>query len=135
MLKIDDSLRDQLIKAARQAAANSYSPYSKYPVGCALLTASLQIITGCNVENASYGLTMCAERVALFNATSEGHTSFLALAIAGGQTTPAAPCGACRQVMVELCGSQIPIFFTTLKTSNNIVSTTLQELMPHAFAL
>lgn len=135
MTTIDDTLRIALINLARQAAGNSYSPYSKFPVGTALITSTDVIITGCNVENASYGLTMCAERVAIFQAVADGHRDIIAIAIAGGMDQPAAPCGACRQVMLEHCAPQTPIFFTTLKSGGEIITTTVEELLPHGFTL
>src|SRR5215510_11209149 len=91
----------KLIRHARQAMKNAYAPYSDFRVGAALLTSTGKIYSGCNVENGSYGLTVCAERTAIFKAISEGHRRFTAIAIttATGEHVP--PCGACRQVMVE----------------------------------
>jgi cytidine deaminase len=104
-------------------------------VGAALLTASGEVFTGCNVENASYGLTLCAERVAVFKAVSQGNTDFVALAIAGGSATaPAAPCGACRQVLAEFGKPDMSVWFAGL-ANGPITTTTLAELLPHSFAL
>lgn len=89
-----------LLEAAREAQRHAYAPYSQFPVGAALLTAADHIITGCNVENASYGLTICAERAAIARAVSEGHRQFRAIAIVAPHRAPL-PCGACRQVMAE----------------------------------
>ncbi len=89
-----------LVRAARAARRRAYSPYSRYPVGASVLTASGAVISGCNVENASYGLSVCAERVAIQRAVAEGHRRMRAVAVVTG--SPAAmPCGACRQVMHE----------------------------------
>ena len=118
----------KLIDAARKARNNSYSPYSKYKVGAAVLTDDNTIISGCNVESSSYGLTCCAERVALFSAISNGHNKFKALAVItkdGGT-----PCGACRQVIWDLCGD-IPIYIAD--ENGNIDETTSKELLPNAF--
>lgn len=89
-----------LVQAAVAARRRAYAPYSRFPVGAALLASDGRVFTGCNVENASYGLTVCAERVALFKAVSEGAQEFLAIAIACGES-PCSPCGACRQVLRE----------------------------------
>ncbi len=94
----------KLIAAARKARLRAYAPYSSFRVGAALLTKSGRIITGSNIENSSYSLTICAERVALFKAISENHSSFRAIAIAGENGDRLSPCGACRQVLLELAG-------------------------------
>ncbi|MCR4418448.1 MAG: cytidine deaminase [Ignavibacteria bacterium] len=96
--------RDKLIEKAIEAKNFSYSPYSKFRVGAALLTNNNEIITGCNVENASYGLTICAERTAIFKAYSEGKRRFKAIAISSDDKNFCPPCGACRQIIWELCG-------------------------------
>jgi cytidine deaminase len=100
--------RDKLIKEARKAAANSYSPYSKFPVGAAVIVEdTISIYRGCNIENSSYGLTMCAERSAIFNAISDGHEKIIEIAISCQNLSIVSPiqhkmsCGACRQVMAE----------------------------------
>lgn len=130
---ISGPVRDLLIQAAREAAANAYCPYSHYPVGAAALTLDGQIYTGCNVENISYGLSMCAERTALFKAVSAGCRSFAALAVAGGDKRPAAPCGACRQVLGELCPPETPVFIARLKKGGKVTVSTLGELLPRSF--
>ena len=118
----------ELIKHAQEMRTFSHAPYSSYTVGAAVLTENGSIIGGCNVESSSYSLTCCAERVALFRAISEGHHSFKALAVAtenGGSL-----CGACRQVVWDLCGD-IPIFITD--KNGKIDETTSAELLPEAF--
>ena len=124
-----------LVTAARAAAARAYAPYSKYRVGAALLAADGTVFTGCNVENASYGLTNCAERTALFKAVSEGRRRFRALAIAGGPPKdPAVPCGACRQALAEFCPPDLPVAVAPLRHGAPVVRA-LAEYLPHSFAL
>ena len=122
-----------LAAEAREAAAASYSPYSGYPVGAALLARDGSVWRGCNVENASYGLTMCAERTALFKAVSEGRRDFAAIAIAGGTPdAPAVPCGACRQALAEFCTPETPVVVVPLSGGGPVVRT-LGDYLPHAF--
>ncbi len=124
---------ERLVAAARNAAENSYSPYSRYAVGAALLDADGGVWTGCNVENASYGLTMCAERTALFKAASEGRRSFRAIAIVGGTAdAPAVPCGACRQTLAEFCAPDMPVAVAPLREGEATLRT-LGDYLPHAF--
>jgi len=118
-----------LITDAQQALKNAYNPYSRFGVGAALLCADGTIITGCNVENASYGATMCAERVAFFKAISQGKRAFIAIAIVGSDGSFAYPCGMCRQVMSEF-GLELQVIVAS-KTEHRIH--TLMELLPHAF--
>ena len=121
---------EKLIRAARIAKNNSHAPYSKYRVGAAILTENDIIISGCNVESSSYGLTCCAERVAIYSAITQGHNKFKALALYtenGGS-----PCGACRQVIWDLCGD-IPVYITD--KNGNVVETTSKFLLPKAFEL
>ncbi len=92
-----------MIKMALQARENAYASYSNFKVGAALLASSEKVYTGCNVENATYGLTVCAERVALWKAISEGEREFVRIAVASESERPAAPCGACRQLLWEFC--------------------------------
>lgn len=120
----------ELIERAVEARKLAYAPYSKFAVGAALLSADGRIFTGCNVENASYGLTMCAERVALFKAVSEGVREFQAIAIACGDGA-CAPCGACRQVLYEFAPEILVIM--TDGEGKRIRRGTLSALFPLAF--
>ncbi|MBO8165915.1 MAG: cytidine deaminase [Thermotogae bacterium] len=119
-----------LIEKALEARKNSYSPYSNFAVGAALLTEDGEIFLGANVENASLGLTICAERSAIFSAVSYGKRKFKAIAIAGSQESPTPPCGACRQVMTEF-GE----FAVILVGQNEILETSVSELLPLQFDL
>lgn len=127
----------ELLKEAMKARERSYCPYSGYAVGAALLTKDQRVICGCNVENASYTPTICAERCAIFKAVSEGITEFEAIAIAGGPkgeapTAYAYPCGVCRQVMSEFCDAGT--FRIIVGTGEeDLQSYTLEELLPHSF--
>lgn len=107
---------DELFDAAVKTAEKSYSKYSGFRVGAALLTADGRVFTGCNIENASYSMTVCAERTAVFKAVSEGITKFSAIAVAGSSTDdfskPCVPCGACLQVLSEFCGKDFPIILS-----------------------
>jgi len=126
---------EPLLAAARAAARNAYCPYSRFAVGAALLADDGRLFTGANVENASFGLTLCAERAALVAAVSAGARTFRALAVAGGSRTPAMPCGACRQVLAEFCPDAMPIFYATRGNRGAIRCTTLGRLLPDAFRL
>ena len=128
-------VRALLLQAARDAATRAYCPYSHFPVGAAVLTLDGQIHTGCNVENVSYGLTLCAERNALAQAVSAGCRAFAALAIVGGTARPAMPCGACRQVLAEFCPPGMPLFLARLARGGRVRSFTLNRLLPHGFSL
>lgn len=120
-----------LIEAAIEAYKKAYVPYSKFGVGAALLTESGKIVTGCNIENASYGLTNCAERTAFFKAVSEGEKTFRALAVVADTDDPVSPCGACRQVMVEFCPPNLPVYLCNLE--GKTLETTVEQLLPYAF--
>lgn len=121
----------KLLEHAKAAVANAYAPYSGYRVGSALLCADGSIFTGCNVENASYSLTVCAERSALFSAVNAGHQSFLAIAVYVDSDRQFPPCGACRQVISEFAPS-LPVIY-----ANHLGSeiTSMAELLPGAFKL
>lgn len=122
---------DDLIQAATKAREKSYSPYSKFAVGAAVRTRTGEIFGGCNIENASYGLSMCAERNAIFNAVSAGHQDLVAIAVIGQTDGPISPCGACRQVISEFLPQQAPVYLTNL--TGNTVTTTVADILPGAF--
>jgi cytidine deaminase len=122
---------DDLIQAATKAREKSYSPYSKFAVGAAVLTSTGEIFEGCNIENASYGLSMCAERNAIFNAVAAGHQDLVAIAVIGQTDGPISPCGACRQVISEFLPQQAPVYLTNLV--GNTVTTTVADILPGAF--
>ena len=126
----------KLIAAAISAQANSYSPYSNFRVGAALLTAGGKIYTGSNIENASFGVTNCAERTALFKAVSEGERAFCAIAVVGGSagevTNLCPPCGVCRQALSEFCNGELLVL---LSDGEQICRYTLGELLPASFDL
>jgi cytidine deaminase len=122
--------REKIIDSARQAAQKAYAVYSEYKVGAALLTADENIFEGCNVENSSYGLTVCAERVAVYKAVSGGYREFAAIAIWSESSPPARPCGACLQVLAEF-GSNIDIFCANSKGETDEFK--LKELLPQGF--
>uniref|UniRef100_A0AC34QUL4 Cytidine deaminase n=2 Tax=Panagrolaimus sp. JU765 TaxID=591449 RepID=A0AC34QUL4_9BILA len=130
MSKISDEIKNKMIKLALEITKESYCPYSKYPVGAALLLDNDEIITGVNVENASYGGTICAERTAVVTAITKGHRKFKGIAIATHGPTPSAPCGLCRQFMFEF--GNMPVFLITSK-NNDIITTDLVELLPRGF--
>ena len=119
-----------LMNRAIKARENSYCPYSHFAVGAALLCEDGTLFEGCNIENASYGLTNCAERTAIFKAVSEGHTKFKALAVVADTDGPCAPCGACRQVMAEF---KIPLIIMG-NLMGNIKIVTIEELLPFSFS-
>lgn len=130
---VTESVQMDLVRAAREAAKQAWCPYSHYPVGAAILAGDGTVHTGCNIENASYGLTNCAERTAIFKAVSSGIRSFQALAIVGGEEEPAKPCGACRQVMAEFCGAEMPVLIGCLR-GDLLLRTTVGELLPLSFS-
>jgi cytidine deaminase len=121
---------DALVAAARAAFAHAIADFSHFRVGAALETADGQVITGCNIENASYGLTMCAERVAMFKALSEGHRAFRRVVVVADTTAPTPPCGACRQILWEFAGD-IEVVLANLE---RVTAThRMSALLPHAF--
>ena len=121
-----------LMREAERARTLAYAPYSGFAVGAALLTASGRVARGCNVENASFGLTNCAERSAVFAAVSAGEREFVALAIAGPPGPGAPPCGACRQVLMEFA-PLMTVYFRDAK--GRVLKRTLGQLLPDSFAL
>ncbi len=121
---------DDLVGLALGARENAYAPFSHFKVGAALETARGKIYTGCNVENATYGLTVCAERVALWKAISEGQREFRQIAVVSESARPASPCGACRQLLWEFCGD-IPVILANLRGQRE--SRRLADLFPDPF--
>ncbi len=121
----------KLIEKAIEAMEKAYAPYSKFKVGAALLTRSGKVFTGCNVENASFGLSMCAERVAIFCALVAGENQFEKLVVVADTNEPVSPCGACRQVMSEF--GDFEVLLTNKK--GKMLRTRVSELLPHAFKL
>lgn len=123
----------ELIQEAIQAREQAYVPYSGFKVGAALLDEHGQVHHGCNIENAAYGPSNCAERTALFSAVANGRQpgSFRMLAVVGNTDGPIAPCGVCRQVLVELCKPDMPVILGNL--NGEIRETTIRELLPDAF--
>lgn len=124
----------ELIELANKAREGSYSPYSGFAVGAALLCADGEVVCGCNIENASYTPTVCAERVAVFSAVSQGKRDFVAIAISGGKAGEEPmprchPCGVCRQVLSEFCSPSLRVIFADGS------ATTLGELLPYSFSL
>lgn len=122
---------ETLTNIANDMLEIAYVPYSKFPVGAALLTKDGQIFSGCNIENASYSLTNCAERTAIFKAISEGKREFDKLVITAKTEGPVSPCGACRQVIAEFCDSDMPVILTNVTGVS--VETTVGDLLPGAF--
>jgi len=123
----------KLIAEARAARDVAYTPYSRFKVGAALETKDGRVFRGCNVENASYGLCNCAERTAFFSAIANGYVpgDFAALAVIGDTEGPIAPCGACRQVILELGGDDLPVVLANLK--GDVMETTAAAQLPNAF--
>ncbi|MEH7437464.1 cytidine deaminase [Neobacillus drentensis] len=123
---------EQLIEEAKKARDKAYVPYSKFGVGAALLTTDGKVYHGCNIENAAYSMCNCAERTALFKAYSEGDRNFQLLAVVADTDRPCSPCGACRQVISELCPRDMKVVLTNLK--GDIQEITVEELLPGAFS-
>ena len=132
MRPFNEGDRERLLKAAGQVRNRAYAPYSGFSVGAAILTGDDAVFTGCNVENGSYGLTICAERVALFKAVSEGSANLEAVALVTDTPEPVMPCGACRQVLAEF-NPEMAVIAGTLQGKS--VSRRLSELLPEAFDL
>jgi len=124
------SENETLISAARQARENAHAPYSNFRVVAALRATSGKIFGGCNVENATYGLTVCAERIAIFKAISEGERGFDAISVVTDTDALTPPCGACRQLIWEFCGD-IPVIMANLKGRVEIMQ--MQNLFPRPF--
>lgn len=124
----------QLMELAKEVREKAYTPYSHFKVGAALLAKDGQVHLGCNVENAAFGPTNCAERTAAFRAIADGYEpgSFQAIAVIGNTEGPISPCGVCRQVLVELCGPDMPVYMGNLK--GNFTECTVRDLLPGAFS-
>jgi len=122
---------EELINEAKKARELAYVPYSKFKVGAAILTKDGKVYHGCNIENAAYSVTNCAERTALFKAVSEGDKEFAAIAVVADTERPVPPCGSCRQVISELCGRDTKVFLSNLK--GDVQEITIDELLPGAF--
>lgn len=131
-MRVEDDGADALIEAAAKARERAYAPYSNYRVGAAVRCADGRVFTGCNVENASYGLSMCAERVAIFEAVAQGARDIADVVVVTDAATPAAPCGACRQVIAEFAQDARIVL---ANTAGERVVKGLAELLPDAFRL
>jgi cytidine deaminase len=126
----DSDVRPDLVAAARRARENAHAAFSHFKVGAALETADGTVITGCNIENATYGLTVCAERVAMFKALSEGHRVFSRIAIVADTDAPTPPCGACRQILWEF-GGDLEVQLANLTEAKG--THRLKDLLPLPF--
>jgi cytidine deaminase len=130
---VDSVNKEQLMESARKIKEAAYVPYSKFPVGVAILLKDGNVINGVNVENVSLGATNCAERTAIFTAITNGYHKgdFQAIAVAGDTVDFLPPCSICRQVLAEFCLPEMPVYLTNEK--NDILELTLKELLPYAF--
>lgn len=124
-------MKNTLLTQAKQIRLNAYTPYSKFKVGAALLTKSKEIYTGCNVENAAYPVSCCAERVAIFKAISAGERSFIEMVVVADTDGPVSPCGSCRQVMAEMFDKTMPIHLANLNGQMTTIS--VDQLLPFSF--
>ncbi len=120
----------RLVESAKQAREKAFAPFSNFKVGAAVKTKGGKVFTGCNIESASYGLTVCAERVAIWKAISEGEKEFTNVAVVADTEDLTPPCGACRQIIWEFCGD-VPVTFANLK--GNVETVQMKELLPRAF--
>lgn len=128
---IDQQTKTSMMEAARAAANQAYVPYSHFPVGAAILTADGTIVSGCNIENASFGLTNCAERTAIFSAAAAGHRQVRAVAVTAPRAPGTTPCGACRQVLREFVPSNGMLVL--IDNAGKVTETTLSALLPDSF--
>lgn len=131
MLEISPSVQKEMLALASEACSRAYAPYSHYRVGACLRTAEGKYYCGCNIENAAFTPTNCAERTALFTAVYEGERSFSAIAIVCSGEEPAYPCGVCRQALSEFCPPDMPVFVRSATGKEG--TTTLSELLPYSF--
>jgi len=132
-VSLDPTTRQTLIDRAREVAERAYAPASRFPVGAALLAEDGRVFVGCNVENASYGLSICAERNAVFHAVAEGARRFVAVAVWTRCETPGSPCGACRQVLAEFAGDDCAVIL--IARDGRCVDTDLGSLLPRPFRM
>lgn len=133
--ELTQALRGELLAAAREAQASAYAPYSNFTVGAAALLSDGTIYRGCNIENASFGLTVCAERVALFNAISDGRMDIAAIAVVTNAPKLCKPCGACRQVIAEFSQADNPIMVLSATTDGQVTLEPITALLPDNFTL
>ncbi|MGA0868466.1 MAG: cytidine deaminase [Planctomycetota bacterium] len=133
LVTLDPQTRQALIERARAVAERAYAPASQFPVGAAVLADDGRIFVGCNVENASYGLSICAERNAVFHAVAEGARRFVAVAVSTRCATPGSPCGACRQVLAEFADDDCAVLLTGRDAS--VTDTSLGALLPRPFRM
>ena len=134
-MSIEKRLVSRLVAAAREARDNAYAPYSGFKVGAAVLGGSDKFYFGSNVENASYGLSVCAERVAILKAVSDGEREIKAVVVCAGEGEPAPPCGACLQVMAEFAPKNEPLVIVTCTASDTYTQATLADYLPIPFTL
>ena len=132
---LDSEMRSLLVSLATEAQSNAYCPYSNFPVGAALLTDDGNIFKGCNVENASYGVTICAERSAVSSAVAAGSLNFVAIVVVSNAPIPARPCGACRQVLAEFSNDERPTIIISATSDGEAVEETINDLLPSQFNL
>jgi cytidine deaminase, homotetrameric len=125
-----ESKKEELLEAARRVRERAFTPYSNFKVGAALRTKGGKIYAGCNIESASYGLTVCAERVAIWKAVSEGESEFTEIAVVVDTENLTPPCGACRQIIWEFCGD-VPVTLANLQGTTETLK--MSELLPRAF--
>ncbi|ANF57696.1 cytidine deaminase [Halotalea alkalilenta] len=128
---LDDDQVQALVTQAIEARRQAYMPYSSFAVGAAILSEDGEVFLGCNIENASYGLTNCAERTAVFKAVSSGQRRFKAIAVVADTLEPVSPCGACRQVLAEFCDEHTRILLANL--GGQVCECSIDELLPGAF--
>jgi cytidine deaminase len=133
--ELAQSCQAELLAGAREAMAAAYCPYSNFAVGAAVLTTDGSIYRGCNVENASYGLSICAERNAIFAAVADGKLDFVAIAVVTNAKNPARPCGACRQVIAEFSQAGNPVMILSASATGEVVSESITNLLPETFTL
>ncbi len=132
---ISESAKEALIAAARDAQAAAYAPYSNFTVGAAALLSDGSIYKGCNIENASFGLTVCAERVAIFHAVAAGRMDIVAVGVSTSAPKLCKPCGACRQVIAEFSRADSPIVIVSTTQSGLSATETISDLLPDNFTL